>query len=319
MGMPRIVVLSGGVGGAKLVRGLYRALPPHALAAIVNTGDDFTHLGLRISPDIDTVLYTLAELAHPGQGWGRSDETWNFMAALESVGGETWFRLGDRDLALHVERTRRLAQGDTLSAIVGGFAKSFGIAAQILPMSDDAVETRVLTPDGELAFQDYFVRQRCTPAVQGLRFDGADIARLSDGARTALASPALEAILIAPSNPWLSVDPLLAIPELRRALETANVPRIAVTPILGGQAVKGPTAKIMGELGVPVSAHTIAQHYKGLIDGFLLDSRDTELASTFDIPVAIADTLMKTAADCERVAQATLAFVRHWDGRRHSR
>ena len=304
-----MLALSGGVGGAKLLRGLYRVLPPDTLAAIVNTGDDFEHLGLHISPDIDTALYALGGFAHPEQGWGRHDETWYFMEVLEALGGETWFRLGDRDLALHVERTRRLKAGEPLSAIIAHFARRFGIRAEIIPMSDDAVATRVIADEGELAFQDYFVRRRCAPVLRRLRFVGADSAQLSDAARAAFASPDLDVIAIAPSNPWLSIDPLLAIPEMRRVLETARCPRIAVTPILGGKAVKGPTAKIMAELGIPVSPLSVAEHYRGLIDGFVLDTRDAELASQFDIPVEIADTLMTAPEESDRVARAVLNFA----------
>lgn len=305
----RILALSGGVGGAKLLRGLYRILPPDSLAALVNTGDDFNYLGLDISPDIDTALYTLAGLAHPEQGWGRRDETWSFMCVLKELGGETWFALGDGDLALHVERTCRLASGRALSAIVEELAQSFGIHAQVVPMSDDAVATRVVTDEGELSFQDYFVRRHCEPVVRGLRFEGAGKARLPERAREAFASPDLEAIVIAPSNPWLSVDPLLAIPELRAALQSAKCPVVAVTPIVGGKAVKGPTAKIMAELGIAASALSIAQHYRNLIDGFVLDACDRELADRFDIPVEIVDTLMHTPEDCERVARAALTLA----------
>ena len=302
----KVIALSGGVGGAKLLRGLYSVLPPDTLAAIVNTGDDFEHLGLHISPDIDTALYTLAGLAHPEQGWGRRDETWNFMRALEAIGGESWFRLGDADLALHVERTRRLRAGEPLSSVIAHFARSFGIHAQIIPMSDEAVATRVLTEEGELAFQDYFVRRRCEPVLRGLRFVGAENAQLTESASAAFASPDLEAIVIAPSNPWLSIDPLLAIPALRHALETAKCPRIAVTPIIGGNAVKGPTAKIMSELKIAVSPLSIAEHYRGLVDGFILDERDSALADEIRVPRASVDTLMTTASDCERVAARTL-------------
>jgi len=305
----RVLVLSGGVGGAKLLRGLYRVLPANTLAALVNTGDDFEHLGLRISPDIDTALYTLAGLAHPTQGWGRYDETWNFMAALEAVGGETWFRLGDRDLALHVERTRRLRAGETLTAVTRDFARRFGIAAPILPMSDDPVATRVMTDEGELAFQDYFVRLRCVPAVHDLGFVGADKARLSDAARAAFASPELEAIIIAPSNPWLSIDPLLAIPELRSALHSTKAPIVAVTPIIAGKAVKGPTAKIMNELEIEVSPLSVAAHYGDLVDGFVLDSSDAPLAEQFNIPVEVTDTLMTSVEDSGRVACAACALA----------
>jgi LPPG:FO 2-phospho-L-lactate transferase len=301
----RVLALSGGVGGAKLLRGLYRVLPSCALAALVNTGDDFEHLGFHISPDIDTALYTLGGLAHPEQGWGRRDESWNFMAALQTLGGETWFRLGDADLALHVERTRRLRAGETLTSITQSFARAFGISAHILPMSDDPVATRVITDEGELTFQDYFVRRRCAPRVKALRFIGANAAQLSDAARAALASSNLEAIIIAPSNPWLSIDPLLAIPELRDALRSATAPVIAVTPIIAGKAVKGPTAKIMNELGIEVSPLAVAEHYGNLLSGFILDSRDAAVADRLQVPVQIADTLMTTPEDSDLVARAT--------------
>ena len=299
----RVAALSGGVGGARLLRGLYRVLPPGALAALINTGDDFEHLGLHISPDVDTALYTLANLAHPEQGWGRRDETWNFMAALESLGAETWFRLGDADLALHVERTRRLRAGETLTAITRQFACSFGIAAEILPMSNDPVATRVITDEGDLSFQDYFVRRRCAPRVQGLRFEGAQSACLSVAARAALASPDLETIVVAPSNPWLSIDPLLAIAELRETLASATVPIIAVTPIVSGKAVKGPTAKIMQELGIEVSPLAVAEHYGDLLDGFVLDSRDAEIAHQFPIPTVHTDTIMTSPEVSDQVAR----------------
>lgn len=299
----RVLALSGGVGGARLLRGLYRVLPPGALAALINTADDFEHLGLRISPDIDTVLYTLAGLAHPEQGWGRSNETWNFMNALERLGGETWFRLGDADLALHVERTRRLREGETLTSVTRHFVERFDLGAEILPMSDDPVATRVITDEGDLAFQDYFVRLRCAPRIRRLRFEGAERARLSDAARAAFASAELEAIMIAPSNPWLSIDPLLAIPELREALRSARVPIVAVTPIIAGKAVKGPTAKIMDELGVEVSPLSVLRHYGDLLSGFILDSRDAELADRFAIAVETTDTFMPVPEASDRVAR----------------
>ncbi|MGH6889248.1 MAG: 2-phospho-L-lactate transferase [Rhizomicrobium sp.] len=305
----RVIALSGGVGGAKLLYGLARVLPPDTLAAIVNTGDDFEHLGLHISPDVDTALYTLAGLAHPEPGWGRRGESWNFMGALAELGGETWFRLGDADLALHVERTRRLNAGEPLGVVIADFAARLGIRARIIPMSDDAVATRVITEAGELAFQDYFVRRRCEPALRAVKFDGAENARMSQAARDALASPDLEAILIAPSNPWLSIDPLLAIAELRHALEDARCPVVAVSPIIAGKAVKGPAAKIMGELGISVSPLSVAEHYLGLINGFVLDSRDTAVARNFELAVEIADTLMTTPQDCDRVARAALTLA----------
>jgi LPPG:FO 2-phospho-L-lactate transferase len=305
-----VVVLSGGAGGVKLVDGLYRVLAPGKLSVIVNTGDDFRHLGLWISPDVDTTLYTLAGLADPERGWGRRDESWHFMGALAELGGETWFKLGDRDLALHVERTRRLQAGESLSASTAALAQALGVRARVLPMSDDAVSTLVETESGELGFQSYFVRARCEPKIRAIRFAGAERARVSGLALHALGEPGLAAIVIAPSNPYLSIDPILAIPGLREALRRAGVPVVAVTPILGGAAVKGPTAKIMAELGLEVSPVTVASHYDGLLDGFVLDERDRALAPRFGIPVTVADTLMSTPEARERVARAALELAR---------
>lgn len=311
MSEPRVVALSGGVGGAKLSLGLYRVLPAQSLTVIVNTGDDFDHLGLRVCPDLDTTLYTLADLANVELGWGRRDESWAFMEALATLGGETWFRLGDKDLALHVERTRRLKAGETLSAFVADITQRLGIRAAIVPMTDDLVRTRVSTKEeGELDFQDYFVRRRCEPQVTALTFEGATRAQLAPLAQAALAHPQLEAILLCPSNPYLSVDPILAVPGMRDALRHAAAPVIAVTPIVAGRAVKGPTAKIMADLAVPLSAVAVARHYEGLIDGFVLDQVDAALTPQFSCAVQTADTVMRTRADRERLARESLAFAR---------
>ena len=299
-----VVILTGGVGGAKLALGLCHAIRAADVTAIVNTGDDFTHLGLAISPDIDTLLYTLAEKANPVQGWGRADESWSFMEAVRSLGGEEWFALGDGDLALHVLRTQRLRQGEALSAIIRDFATAWRIPARILPMSDDPVATRVLTSEGELDFQHYFVKRRCAPAVQAIRFTGAQAARAAPGVVEALRDERCRAILIAPSNPFLSVDPILAVPSIRQALLETRVPVVAVSPIVAGEAVKGPTAKIMRELGLEVSADTVSRHYGDLLDGMLIDARDPPTA--LDVPYARADTLMKTLEDRIRVARAAL-------------
>jgi LPPG:FO 2-phospho-L-lactate transferase len=305
-----VLALTGGVGGAKLCLGLQRVLPPGALRIIVNTGDDFEHLGLAISPDVDTTLYTLAGLANTELGWGRQDETWSFMSALAALGGPTWFRLGDGDLALHVERTRRLAAGETLTAIVADIARRFGIAARIMPMSDDPVRTIVRTAGaGELGFQEYFVRERCAPAVAALRYAGAAAARISSAAAESLADPALQAVVIAPSNPYLSIDPVLAVPGMRSALRARGAPVIAVTPLIGDCAIKGPTAKIMRELGLAPSPLTVLAHYGGLVDAFVLDERDAALAQEIDIPIRLCDTLMRSLADRERVARCTLELT----------
>ena len=305
----KVVALSGGVGGAKLALGLYRVLPADTLTVIVNTGDDFEHLGLYICPDLDTTLYTLAGLAHPELGWGRRDETWTFMQTLEALGGETWFRLGDADLALHVERTQRLRGGVSLSAVMADLARRLGIRAAIAPVSDDPIRTQLATSEGALAFQEYFVRRRCAPHVQAITYPGAAVARLAPLARAALECASLEAIIVCPSNPYLSVDPLLAVPQLLSAVRAARVPVIAVTPLVGGEAIKGPTAKIMRELGIPLTPRAIAQHYAAWIDGFVLDRADAAQADGFDVPVHVTDTLMKSLADRERLAREVLRFA----------
>jgi len=304
-GNGRIVAISGGVGGAKLSLGLAHLLGER-LSIIVNTGDDFEHLGLAISPDVDTTLYTLADVVNPETGWGRRDETWTFMRTLATLGGADWFRLGDGDLALHVERTRRLRAGETLTAITADVAKKLGIVARVLPMSDQPVRTLVETPEGTLGFQDYFVRLRCAPVVKALHFASAGAARPSPQVLSALADPDLTGIIICPSNPWLSIDPILAVPGLPDAIRTSGAPVIAVTPIIAGQAVKGPTAKIMGELGLSGDAVTIARHYAGLIDAFVLDRQDAALVPRFDLPVHLAQTLMRTLDDRIALADACL-------------
>lgn len=302
-----VVLLTGGVGGAKLARGMAAVLAPEQLTMIVNTGDDFTHLGLRISPDIDTLLYSLSGLSDEVRGWGRAGETWNFMAALRQVGGEDWFQLGDADLALHVERTHRLA-GESLSAVTADFAARLGIAPRVVPMSDDPVATMVLTDEGELPFQRYFVARRCEPRLEAVRFAGAERARPAPGVLAALADPDLAAIIVAPSNPYLSIDPILAVPGLAAALR-GRAPVIAVTPVPGGKAVKGPTAKIMGELGLSVAAATVARHYGDVIDGMVIDSGDDASTLSPGLAHAACDTLMTDADDRARVARAALALA----------
>jgi LPPG:FO 2-phospho-L-lactate transferase len=304
-----IVVVSGGIGGAKLCLGLQRVLSDGALRVIVNTGDDFTHLGLYISPDVDTTVYTLAGLANQELGWGRADETWTFMRVLDSLGAPTWFKLGDGDLALHIERTRRLAAGETLTAITADVAQHLRIGSRVIPMSDDPVRTLVQTRGGVLGFQEYFVRERCGPAITGLQFQGAEAARISSAATESLRDSSLRAIVIAPSNPYLSIDPILAVPGMRAALRAAGVPIIAVTPIIGDAAVKGPTAKIMRELGITPSPLAVVEHYRGLIDGFVLDARDASIAEQIQLPVQTCDTLMLTLDDRERVARCVTGFA----------
>jgi LPPG:FO 2-phospho-L-lactate transferase len=333
----RVLALSGGVGGAKLALGLYRVLPPDTLTVVANTGDDFEHLGLAISPDLDTLLYTLSGQANPELGWGREGETWTFMAALEALGGETWFRLGDGDLATHVERTRRLHAGEALSAITDDFRRRLGIRARLLPMSNDPVRTRLRTSstlsvipgldpgiqerpggarvqpghdadeNGWLDFQDYFVRLRCAPVISELAFAGAATARPQAAFVQALADPELRAVVICPSNPFISIDPILTVPGVCEALRACRAPVIAVSPIVAGQAVKGPTAKMMAELGLPVDAATPARHYSDFLDLYIADEADASAVADLAIPVALTRTLMQTLVDREALARAVLA------------
>lgn len=305
----RVLALCGGVGGAKLVLGLDTVLGAGELTVLVNTGDDFEHLGLYVAPDLDTVLYTLAGISDPERGWGRADESWNFMDALTALGGASWFSLGDRDLAVHVERTRRLRAGETLTAIVAAMARQLNVRSRIVPMTDSPVRTIVHTPDGALPFQDYFVRHRCAPVVTAVSFAGAATAQPNPLFVDAVADPGLIAIVIAPSNPFLSIDPILAVPGVRDALRRATAPVIAVSPVIGGQAVKGPTAKIMGELGMAITSRAIADHYTGLIDGLVIDETDAADADSLDVRVAVTRTLMKTLDDKCDLARAVLAFA----------
>ena len=307
-----ILALAGGVGGAKLAHGLAQALAPEELVLVVNTGDDFEHLGLAISPDLDTVMYTLAGVANPATGWGRAGETWEFMAALAKLGGPDWFRLGDRDLATHIERTRRRARGESLSAITLALCRRLGVRHPVVPMSDDPVRTRVTTASGTLAFQDYFVRDRCAPAVLAFEYAGASSAKPSEAFRSVLASPSLEGIVLCPSNPYISIEPILALPGVREAIRAC--PRvIAVSPIVGGEALKGPAAKMMRELGAEASALGIARHYRNVAKTLVLDRTDAALAGPvreLGLSVAVTDAVMKSDADRARLASECVRLAR---------
>ena len=294
------------MGGAKLADGLAQALPPGDLSVIVNTGDDFEHLGLHICPDLDTVCYTLAGMANPITGWGRAGETWAALETLSALGGPSWFHLGDRDLGLHLERTRRLRRGDALSTITRDFCRQWAIASTVIPMSDDPVPTWVSTLEGELAFQEYFVHRQCHPQVTGFRFEGVQQARPAPGVLDALQEAAL--IVICPSNPWVSIDPILAVPGIRSALYSAAAPVIAVSPIIAGQTIKGPAAKMYAELGIEPSARSVANHYGGLLRGFVLDNQDSHLAPEMPghLELHLTDTLMKTPGDRLRLAGEVL-------------
>jgi LPPG:FO 2-phospho-L-lactate transferase len=303
-----VVALCGGIGGAKLALGLYSILDPGMLTVIVNTGDDFEHLGLHISPDLDTVLYTLGGVADPDRGWGRANETWNFMKGLDQLGAETWFRLGDRDLAMHVLRTAWLRSGKSLSAFTSLSADALGISAKILPMTDHTVRTIVETVEGDLSFQDYFVQRRCEPVVKRIRFDGAARAKPSAEAINALSGSKLHAIVICPSNPYLSIDPILAVAGIRRAIKNATAPVIAVSPIIGGNAVKGPTAKIMRELGRAVNTQTISTHYRDLIDALVIDDSDARDVADVGMPIMATRTKMENLADRIRLGREIITY-----------
>jgi LPPG:FO 2-phospho-L-lactate transferase len=305
---PHYLALSGGVGGAKLAFGLAQVLPAGSLVVAVNVGDDFEHLGLTICPDLDTVLYTLSGRVHPEQGWGRADETWSVREELQRLGGETWFRLGDRDIALHLLRRQMLQQGLKLGEVSTELARRLGIAATVLPVSDDRLRTIVHTGQGALEFQDYFVRQRCEPAVRSLEFRGAETAVLAPGVRTALESADLAGVILCPSNPYLSVAPMLALPELRQRLRALAAPVIAVSPIVAGQALKGPTAKIMRELGVQPRADVIAELYSDFVDAIIVDEADAALAAD-DKRFVTAPSVMHTAAQKAALASRCIALI----------
>lgn len=308
-----ILALAGGVGGAKLADGLARCLPPDELLIAVNTGDDFEHLGLSISPDLDTVMYWLAGCNDAERGWGLANESWNFMASIGKLGGPTWFSLGDRDLATHIERTRHLKQGQSLTSVTAHLSRGLQIEHRIVPMSDDPVRTMVHTPDGRHDFQEYFVRLRCEPRVVAIEYAGASAARPNADLLAILKSDALEIIVICPSNPLLSIEPILQLNGMRKAIESHPARKIAISPIVGGRAVKGPAARNLSDLKIEPSALGIAKHYRGLIDGLVIDEQDRDLASAIEavgIDCRVTSTIMKNEADRERLAKDCIAFAR---------
>lgn len=311
----KLVALAGGVGGAKLVDGLASVLQPEDLSVIVNTGDDFEHLGLTICPDLDTVTYTLAGLANPETGWGRRDETWSFLEALRTLGGPTWFKVGDRDLAVHVERTRRLRAGEPHSAVTRTLCEHFGVAIQVLPMSDQPVRTRVQTEEGELGFQQYFVERACEPVVRGFRFEGAEQAFPAPGVLEAIRSADL--VVFCPSNPWVSLDPILSVPGIRTSIGAK--PSIGVSAIVEGKAIRGPAAKMFRELGIEPSSLAVAEHFRDVLGALVIDTSDEQLAEPIarlgiqpfvtqtvmlerSARIALARKVLEFAAELERVA-----------------
>lgn len=303
----KIAALAGGVGGSKLADGFAHLLPVEDLTIIVNTGDDFEHLGLHISPDLDTVCYTLAGIENPLKGWGRRDETYNFLEGIKGIGGPDWFMLGDRDLATHIERTKRLREGQLLHQVTIDFCRSWGVQQTVLPMSNDPIRTMVITKnDGTLPFQEYFVHRNCEPEVKGFRFDGTETAHPTPGVLEALAQA--DAVVICPSNPWVSIDPILKVGGVRSALSQKIV--IAVSPIIAGKTIKGPAAKMFMDMGIRPSALAVAHHYGDIISGFILDRLDEGLSSQIAVPVLASDIYMNSHEKRLRLAQDVLNFIR---------
>ncbi len=317
-----ILALAGGVGGAKLANGLSLVKDPCDLVIAVNTGDDFTHLGFHISPDLDSVIYKLGGINDPVRGWGMADETWNFMKALSRIGGETWFQIGDRDLATHVERTQRLAEGQTLSKVTQKLCRSHQISHNIVPMSDHRVGTIVDTEEGDFFFQDYFVKLSCKPVFTGVHFKGMEQAVPAPGFASALSNPALEAVIICPSNPFISIEPILSVPGIRKTLKNLQVPVVAVSPIIGNKSIKGPAAKMLAEIGFPVSPLGIVKFYGEKIDGILIDQLDAHLEKDIvkeGVQVLVTKTLMSSTSDEKLLAEDTLKFTNQLKNRSEKR
>ena len=306
----KIVLFVGGVGGAKLAVGLAKSVPPESLTVVVNTGDDFWHYGLRICPDLDTITYTLSGEVNPVHGWGMANDTTHTLNALKRLGDTPWFTLGDRDLATHMLRTRLWHEGQTLSEITQVLSSAYGIQCTILPMTDVPVATRVDTVEqGELAFQVYFVKHRWQPTVRQIRVDNIENATISEAVQTAVEQA--DIILIGPSNPWLSIQPILSVPGMRELISSRQVPRVAVAPIVDGKAIKGPTAKIMTELGIDVSTQAVMDYYGTVLNGYVYDERDHSLTTDHVRTVAF-DTIMRTEDDKIALAQHVLNWVESW-------
>lgn len=307
-----VIALCGGVGGAKLAFGLARIMPPEQLSIVINTGDDFEHLGLHVSPDVDTVVYTLAKRADRERGWGLAGETWNFMDSLTRLGGPAWFNLGDHDLAMHIERTRRLRAGNSLSTITALLAAALGVRHPLIPMSDAPVRTRLETEAGDLSFQEYFVRERCQPVVRRIRFEGIESSSPSPGLAKLLARSDIAAVIFCPSNPYLSIDPILAVPGVREGLTGLGAPIVAVSPIVGGEALKGPAAKLMIELGINPGVIAVARHYGDLLNGLIIDRADVLEAADLEslgVSSLVTATVMWTDEDRVRLACEAVDFA----------
>jgi LPPG:FO 2-phospho-L-lactate transferase len=299
----KVVALSGGVGGAKLADGLAQLLSPEDLTIIVNTGDDFEHLGLYICPDLDTVCYTLAGLSNTETGWGCLGDTFQVLENIQQIGGPGWFHIGDKDFSTHLERTRRLKDGQLLSEITKSFCQSWGIENQIIPMSNNSVRTVVeIADNGDLPFQEYFVHQKCEPKVKGFRFAGIESAQPAPGILESIEQA--DIIVFCPSNPLVSIDPIINIAGIRTSLIKKTI--IAVSPIIGGRTIKGPAAKMMTEIGIEPSSINVAHYYGKLLAAYIMDEEDTDLADRLLIPVVITHTIMKTREERYRLAQDVL-------------
>jgi LPPG:FO 2-phospho-L-lactate transferase len=306
----KVAALAGGVGGAKLAYGLAQIVPPENLTIIVNTGDDFEHLGLHISPDLDTVMYTLANVANPVTGWGVKDESWSMMSALARYGGPTWFQLGDRDLATHLLRTSWLRDGYPFNWVTRELCRRLGVRCTVLPMAEQPVRTILHTDEGELAFQLYFVEKQCKPVVRAIRFEGVEEAQ--PGKEVIYALRHADVIVFCPSNPFVSLDPILALPNLRRIIAATRVPRIGVSPIVKGEALKGPAAKMMSELGLEVSSVGVAYHLRDVLTGFVidyLDEQNQDAITDMGIRTLVTATIMNNNEARIRLAKEVLDFA----------
>ena len=308
----KYLALTGGVGGAKLCVGLSRILNPSQVVFVVNTGDDFTHLDFSICPDLDTLMYALSAENNEELGWGRKGETWNFLRSFAELGGENWFQLGDKDLAVHVMRKQLLRLGLTLSEVTGELCQRFGISHAVIPMTNEQVATKIQS-QGELkSFQKYFVKEKCEPKVEKIMYHGSGHAKPVPAVLEQLGDPDLSGVVICPSNPFLSIDPILSIEAIKSALLSLDVPIVAVSPIIDGSAVKGPTDKIMGELGVSQSSLGVAEHYDDLITHFVLDNKDESLRSDIEalgLRVLVCNTFMKTLDEKAVLADNVIRFI----------
>ena len=298
----KVVVFAGGLGGSRLARALAKAIEPAGLTIVGNVGDDVEILGLHVSPDLDTILYALTGRLDEGKGWGRADETWNALDTVAELGGESWFRLGDLDLGVHLVRTEALRRGEPLSTVTARIARAFGLESALLPATDERLRTWLATPAGELPFQEWFVARGHRDEVDGVRFEGAEAARPAPGVLEAL--EAAELVAIAPSNPFVSVGPILAVPAIRAALERRTVPAVAVSPLIDGRAVRGPAARMLARMAGGTSPAHVAAQYEGLIDALVIDEADADAET--GVRTIVTRTLMDGAEGRRRVAEAVL-------------